>query len=452
MSGVGLTGEIVPLNGGAFPVFEDINGKGGARTVPDAAARDAIPANSRKVGMQVTLQDTGVTYQLVGGIANANYQAGGGAPQPFKVSFWVNPAFTGVQTGSSSNPYTTIAACFAAAVALGLAAAVINLPPRATITENVVFPSGGFWDIQGVQTTIASAGSVINGTIDITNAGSVAVRTLTNLTVTGAITGSRGASNAYLVLRNALTQGPITLTTSVANGWVLECVGGAMKGVNALGGACTGNVAIQGAVKATQWAFVGSVSFSATTEFDSCDFNAPGIFSTAAVSTTATFTGSCSFAGGQAITASSGALECRFDSESARAIFVVGSARTGSITFSTLNSQCAARTTRAADVGPTAFGGTFAESLMVCEAALTLLVPGTLGNAVLNVIYTDLNGVVQTKPVTTLLNVAGAAGDMASGSFVFSQSGATQVAYSISGITTPGALSYKADVAVRIAS
>jgi hypothetical protein len=73
MSGVGLTGLIKPLNGGSFPVFEDIDGLGGFRVVVDTTARDAIPPNYRKVGMVVTTSVSNNQYQLQGGILNANW-------------------------------------------------------------------------------------------------------------------------------------------------------------------------------------------------------------------------------------------------------------------------------------------------------------------------------------------------------------------------------------------
>lgn len=75
-SGVQITGLIKPLNNGSFPVFEDTDGLGGWRAVPNVAARDAIPANYRKIGMVVVdqSQDPSVAYQLVGGILNVNWQ------------------------------------------------------------------------------------------------------------------------------------------------------------------------------------------------------------------------------------------------------------------------------------------------------------------------------------------------------------------------------------------
>lgn len=87
-SGVQITGLIKPLNAGSFPVFEDTDGLGGWRGVANVTARDAIPANYRKIGMVVVdqSQDPAVAYQLVGGIANSNWQV---LPGAF-YQFWQN--------------------------------------------------------------------------------------------------------------------------------------------------------------------------------------------------------------------------------------------------------------------------------------------------------------------------------------------------------------------------
>lgn len=65
MSGVGISGLIKDLPGTVtpYPVWEDIDGFGGWRSVANVAARDAIPDNYRKIGMVVVAEDTGVSYQ-----------------------------------------------------------------------------------------------------------------------------------------------------------------------------------------------------------------------------------------------------------------------------------------------------------------------------------------------------------------------------------------------------
>lgn len=75
MSGVGVSGLIanLPATVTPYPTQDPALELGGYRSVPNAAARDAIPANFRAIGMLIALQDTGVLYQLVGGILNANW-------------------------------------------------------------------------------------------------------------------------------------------------------------------------------------------------------------------------------------------------------------------------------------------------------------------------------------------------------------------------------------------
>lgn len=67
MSGVGLSGKIVPLNGGNFPVFEDIYGQGGYRTVLTIAERNLITLTGTlflKAGMLVYVETTQCIYIL----------------------------------------------------------------------------------------------------------------------------------------------------------------------------------------------------------------------------------------------------------------------------------------------------------------------------------------------------------------------------------------------------
>lgn len=76
MAGVGLTGKIVPLNGGNFPVFEDINGQGGYRAVPTIADRNLLTMTGGpflKVGMLVLVQALQCVYSLDPGLATWSF-------------------------------------------------------------------------------------------------------------------------------------------------------------------------------------------------------------------------------------------------------------------------------------------------------------------------------------------------------------------------------------------
>lgn len=131
-SGVQITGLIKPLNDGSFPVFEDIDGLGGFRVVQDTTARDAIPANYRKVGMTVYCVDNVEEFQLLGGIDNSNWVGvppGGGYSTvevdgtPLAQETVLNfqgPSVTGADGGGASN--VTIIAQVVAPDVAGLAA------------------------------------------------------------------------------------------------------------------------------------------------------------------------------------------------------------------------------------------------------------------------------------------------------------------------------------------
>jgi len=56
-----------------YPVTDVIYGKGGYVSVANAAARNAITAERRSLGMLVHLEDTGAVYMLVGGLADINW-------------------------------------------------------------------------------------------------------------------------------------------------------------------------------------------------------------------------------------------------------------------------------------------------------------------------------------------------------------------------------------------
>lgn len=77
-----ITAGVAPFDSAdTFETHSALYGKGGWRTVNTIAERDAIPVQRREELMVVTVIADGKAYQLVGGIANDNWQsfsAGGG--------------------------------------------------------------------------------------------------------------------------------------------------------------------------------------------------------------------------------------------------------------------------------------------------------------------------------------------------------------------------------------
>ena len=69
-----LSGMISPTDTtDAYPTHEDTLGKGGYSSVADVTARDAISTLRRKIGMMVYVESDGLTYQLQGGVDNADW-------------------------------------------------------------------------------------------------------------------------------------------------------------------------------------------------------------------------------------------------------------------------------------------------------------------------------------------------------------------------------------------
>lgn len=103
MSGVGITGKIVPLNGGAFPVWEDINGQGGLRTVATIAARNAVSANALfcKEGMLVYVTNTGCIYELAADLVTWNFYDANPALAA-QLSWYVDPSGNDANDGKTA--------------------------------------------------------------------------------------------------------------------------------------------------------------------------------------------------------------------------------------------------------------------------------------------------------------------------------------------------------------
>lgn len=164
MSGVPLTGKIVPQNNGAFPVTEDIYALGGLRAVADVAERNLIPVLDRKIGMVAVCQDTLDAWQLDGGITNADWApfAPGGGDRVFGSTLYVDNTFTGTSTGSQNTPFATIQTAVDAVVP-GTPTAIL-LAPR-TYTESVTVPSGLLLAIQLIEYSGSTMVAFLTGSL-----------------------------------------------------------------------------------------------------------------------------------------------------------------------------------------------------------------------------------------------------------------------------------------------
>jgi hypothetical protein len=379
--------------------------------------------------------------------------------EPFRGTYFVDPAFVGVHTGSESNPFTTIAAAFAAGVALGLAGGIVFIPPDVAVVENVVFPLLGNWEIASqMQLGFNTAG--ITGNVDV-SCSTTARRALTNLRVTGNVSGNvaSGVNSSRLMLTNTFITGTLTLTGTGTSFWRCSARSAPIEGP--AGGPATGGGAISGAVSiAGSWysfnynLFV-SLSFTQGSQFGFGTLP-PQVTSNGSGTVLLWLNGISNTVGSPlTFTAASGALQVRPDGGSLAELLRVTMLTVGSVICISENSNNRFRLTLTNNSGPNALAARTAESLMVCEATLTLLAndPAAAGNAVLSVTYTGLSGALQTKVVTTTpLNVAGAIGDEVSGVLPFSQNGATAITFTVSGITNNTGLQYSAGVAVRQAT
>jgi hypothetical protein len=413
-------------------------------------------------GFQGTTGTTGAqgNQGLQGSQGNQGSQGSQGAQgsqassAPFRGTYYVNPLFVGTQTGSSSNPFTTVAAAFAFAAGQGLVNGVIYLPPGVTVTENITFPTGGgSWDITALE-AFGTFSTTLTGTVDLSNTGAASSGltefSLNNLdienNVSGVFSGGPGAF-AYCRINNTFVNGTVTLTTTGAGGlWAAEVFGpgGGEDGI-------TGALAVTGFLLGVRADLQGPVSFSATTNFDNCTLSGGSITSHGAGAVGVGIR-DCTINALTAFTAASGSMSVGVDGVSARGFLTTGATAGANVSFSTALGNAPAHLVIANNLAGGGLGQQYPAGLVVVEACQTLLAAGTNGSAVINVTYTDLTGTLVTEAVTTALNITSAVGTKARGTLPIQQNGATAPTWSVTGIVTPGALSLAVAINARQAN
>lgn len=402
--------------------------------VTDSDNTDLPQEERLRFGNEFTLLDEPGFSTLVHapGIATAQATATA-AQQPFKATYYVDPAFAGTQLGSASNPFTTIAAAFAAAAALVLTGGIIFIPPGTTVAENVVFPTTGKWELSAPSsspTFIQS--SVLNGTVTCNATGAVR-HTISNIEVLGAVSGDATNQTCRLWFRNCAPVAALALTASTGGNWTLLFTGEDRVYT------AQSTVAVAGAIDAINVGFGGNITLtfaaaSAITQFTDCQLIATGL--TAAGGITLRFFGS-NFAANTVITASSGTVVVEADGASFARMVGSGTsfAGAGAVTLKTLNSNASDTRVIANILGSTNLGARAPAGLYQLSFDMTQLVAGTSGTAQLNAIYTDLTGTLVTVAVGGAggqLLVNAAAGTKASGTLQFQHNGAASpIAFSV---------------------
>ncbi len=390
----------------------------------------------------------GELVTAAGGLATWAAPAAPEPAQPFRAEYYINPAFVGVQTGSSENPYTTVAAAFAAALALGITSGILFVPVNATITENIVFPAaGGNWEI-ACKATWGYFSALINGTIDLSGAATCR-RALTNMQVTGAVTGNSPAGTfSRARFYGCAFDSTLTLTSAAGGGWRGSFVGSMPQGGFGLGGFSTGAVSIAGQLEASNWRFNTAPAFRDVAEFWSVGLDVG--FSSFNAAQAVAFLHDCTAQfNPQVLTASTGSLRVQFDANSANSFAQAGTTIVGAVTQVVDGSS---RLTLAGNSGVITVNNVYPESQQTVTVTTTLLVAGTLGAIQPLVTYTDLLGNLKHVNCGPPLDITSAAGTEVTGTITFNQNGATNVQLQMQGVVTPGALSYTFSYGSKIAA
>jgi len=426
-------------------------------------------------------------WRFIGGVTIADNPILGttdisaGGSLGFRGEFYVDPTFTGHELGSSSSPFRTFAACFAYAASIGVVHGKIYTN---SVTENVVLPATGDWEIAGIVSLGNIAVTTITGNVDCSATGA-ARRTFTNLRISGTLTGnaSAGAQSLRVLLDCAAVVTGVNLTVS-GGGLVRLGVRGGVPGsaipISNMGySLLIGPVSVQGTVWASTAQFGSSLSCSGRCTFSNCVFTAgTAITTTADAADDNSLFFHSSYVSGVTINVSQtvagrlalvSAIASNFDASavnfsgvginiygldavSAQTLNQHGATLTGTVVNGAGVMARARQTGRTGNIAPTAIAFKGPIAMMRMNATLTLATPGTAGSAVLNAVYTDSLGVTRTKPVTPALNIAGSSGDEAQGSLLFTQDGTGDFRWSVTGIVTPGALSYNVAVSLEPAT
>lgn len=364
---------------------------------------------------------------------------------PFRATYYVDPNSNATPTGSQSNPFTSIAAAQAAAAAASIINAIFILPPSVATVENITIPAAGDFEI---YCTDSSRLATITGALNILS-GSTRLR-LTNVTVSGAVTGDAATGQAcFLVADNARLQSTLTLTATGTGAWNFIGVGRGTT-VNSLGGFVQGACSVVGVIDTFLWSFQSSVTWSSTTtKFQYTQFNNGSLTNNGAALSAVVFQ-DCIFAAATTINgAGAGQLNVIFDGFSLSNIMSVGLILSGTAGLLTASRNISAEITAGSgNLGSTNIGARVPAGCYTATVDVILLTAGSVGSIQVNAIYTNMAGTLTTLPLLPVpLSITGSAGSEASAVVPFKHNGSSApLAYSITGIVTAGTLVFAASV------
>ncbi len=188
--------------------------------------------------------------------------------------------------------------------------------------------------------------------------------------------------------------------------------------------------------------FLGGITLTGApenNEFDGCSFVGP--ITTSVTGHVIRMLNKCEWNAGQ-LFVSTGTTTLQLDGASWANLALATPTFTGTWSVAQLNGNRGTRVTATDNLGLQFLTTILVPGQMTITATLTLLVAGILGTAVVNVTYVDLTGVLRTKPLGAGLNIAGTPGDEFAASLTFVTNGTSGIDVTVTGIVTPGSLSY----------
>jgi hypothetical protein len=334
-------------------------------------------------------------------------------------------------TSSTPGAYTTIAAALAALPSTG---GIVEVPPLTTITENIAIPNGGEWEIR----CDSLFGGVITGNITLDSTAQTVTK-LTNLKVSGNVSGEANAVANALYVGNCKITGNVSLTGAGGGFWYSDWQGFGTKNFTGIGGNVSGTAAVFGGIYASNWDFVGAMTY-AQLEANNCRLPTSHSINAGSVGV---LLESCYFVGATTFTAASGTPPISCDQASMGRLLKAGCTAAGGAVFSsTCGVYKKAVVAYAANVSSTnIISATNNPPGQYRVDFVNEVTAGAAGASVANVIYVGRNGAL-TQPVTSAIDTG-----QASGEFTFYHDGSAPIKYSV-GSVTPSSLAASLSIAL----
>lgn len=370
-----------------------------------------------------------------------------GLDMPFKGKYYIDPSSANVETGSEASPFRSLFNAQVAVAALGLASASYIVASGAALSESIVLPAIGNWEIRGAQ---PNARPTLTGTVTTASGPTQASYSFTDINITGNVLLTTScASGTFFTLTRSNVTGNVALSATGSGFWWPQFDGGgSLFSFFAFGGGVSGTTSVVGGILASGYYFGGLVTLNSVSFFKDCthagDINAGagGNISLA----------NSGFIGLRAITGTAGAVGLLTDALTESNMASSG-ATLSNVVWTSAGRQ-SRRGTVSGNVGTTNITNAHMPAgmyeIVATGEVLTTGGGGASGSLAISVSYTDFSGSVATEALTSfVLSATAAVGTKTRGALAFSHKGGAVISYVGTGISAAGAFTANLGVTLR---